>query len=139
MNEVDKIEDETLRKNLINSMNENMQKITKIYKSMELFDFLESFGLIAFVKIYENTTKHFVYYSREFLNNFLKNGQKKNIINDHIIQVNHDNVELFLKYEKPLPGSHNLVLEMISEESNDSSNEYYLTNISQSDISNLFK
>jgi hypothetical protein len=120
----------------------NEYNINQIYSNVSIFNLFEYWASTHYVKIYENTCKKIVYYSREFLNNFLKNITKNdmNIINNNIIKIKYEQVELYVKKDEPLPGSHNNILNIINREKldnelqNDDVNNYYLSNITELDI-----
>jgi len=138
---IHKIQDDEVKTKILDSLDKKLSQIDQIYYSMSLFNYLESFALTTFVKIYEHTTKQYVYYSREYLDNFFKNIPNKTMLKNKVIKVNYEKIELYLKYDDPLPGSHYYVINMINEESqqNDSSNEYNFINITQSDITTLLE
>jgi hypothetical protein len=122
-----------------NTLNKKLNLIKNIYYDISPFNFLESYASITYVKIYEYTTKRFVYYSREYLNNFLKNISSKSFLHNQIIKINYEKIELYIKYNEPLPGSHYNVLDIISKDNTQYNeiNEYNIVNITEFDISTL--
>ena len=135
--------DEKQRKTLYDSLNRDLKQINIIYYDMTTFNYLVSFASISYVKIYEHTSKNFVYYSREYLDNFFplvggggKNISTKTFLKNQIIKINYEKIELYIKYDKPLPGSHYSVINMInnSNSSTELQNEFHIVNISHSDI-----
>ena len=120
----------------------NEYNINQIYSNVSIFNLFEYWASTYYVKIYENTCKQFVFYSREYLNNFLKNIKKNNmnIVNNNIIKIKYELLELYVKYDESLPGSHNNILNMISKEQSDNQslsddvNNYYFSNITELDI-----
>ena len=128
--------------NYISDKKLNEYNINQIYSNVSIFNLFEYWASTYYVKIYENTRKQFVFYSREYLNNFLKNIKKNNmnIINNNIIKIKYESIELYVKYDESLPGSHNNILNMISKEQSDNQslsddvNNYYFSNITELDI-----
>jgi hypothetical protein len=121
---------------------DSAENINQIYSNVSVFNLFEYWASTSYIKIYENTCKKFVYYSREYFNNFLKNITKNNmnILDNNIIKIKYEQVELYTKYDESLPNSHNYILNMINKETLDSEsqiedvNNYYFTNIKEVDI-----
>jgi hypothetical protein len=120
----------------------NNFRISDIYNSVSMFNILEYCASVYYVKIYENTNKKCVYYSREYLNNFIKNKDINIKLDDNnIINITYNGLDLYLKYSEPLPGSHNSVLNMIktdytqnTDDKQETFTDYYFVNISDEDI-----
>jgi hypothetical protein len=105
-----------------------------IYYSFKYIDLFRSIADIYYINIYVQPLNQTVVYSRGILNNYIQ-SIKPNQITDNIIQIDHNNLKLYIKIMDILPNSHNHILLKINNESNN----YYLTNILSNDIEILLK
>jgi len=111
---------------------ERLKSFKEIYYDYNIFNYLESIGSVMYVKIYEKISNNAVYYSREYLQNFV-GSRPVNFNNGKIICINFEGKEIYIKHDKPLPSSHHSILSMIDLESNQS-NSYYFIDLTKSDI-----
>ena len=111
----------------------NYEFTNNIYYSFNIFNFVKSIVNIFFVKIYvkknyiDNNDNNIYYYSREILNNYIKNTNKE-ILQDKYIKCPHEDLYLYIKYEDPILNSQFYILNSI-----DNSN-YYLISLNNEDI-----
>jgi hypothetical protein len=124
---------------------EELNKFLVIYYNFKFNHLINSFANVNFIKIYsviesENIIKNSFIYSRDVLENIIKNPNIKSSIFDiskSIVKFSYENTNLFIKYTNPLPNSHYAIINEInkSEINISESNKYlYYINLFESDI-----
>ena len=89
---------------------------------------------IYYINIYAQPLNKTIIYSRGILNNYMANNKAK-LITNNIIMIDYSDTKLYIKITDILPNSHNHIILMIKNESDN----YYLTNITNNDIELLLK
>lgn len=113
--------------------------INNIYFSFKHFDLIEIFANIYFVKIYAKPINTIIFYSRDILNSYIKDHKHKNIITN-IIELQHNDMKLYIKICDALPESHNCIMTLVNkQEENEQYNNFYIINLSHDDIENINK
>jgi len=105
-----------------------------IYYDFKFINLFLAMSNIYYINIYVQPLNRTMFYSRGILNNYLQ----KNIptpLTNNIIMINYMDMKLYIKITDILPNSHNHIILMIKNESNN----YYLTNINHNDIELLLK
>ncbi len=122
----------------INDLELVLSKYKNIYYDYKYYNLFNSMTNIYYVNIYVQPLNKKVIYSRGILNNIIQkyvSSNKLNIINSNIIQIFYSDMIMFIKIDDILPNSHNHIVLMIG----DISDNYYLTNILNNDIEILLK
>ena len=110
-----------------------LSKYKTVYYDYKYYDLFSSMASIYYIHIYVKPLNKKMIYGRGILNNLIKkqNTDKKlNIINLNIIQIEYNNMMLFIKIDEILPNSQNHINLIVG----DTSDNYYLTNILNNDI-----
>ena len=115
-----------------------LNKYRTIYYDYKYYDLFYTMSNIYYVFIYVQPLNKKMVYSRGILNNIIKKhatNNKLNIINSNIIQIEYNDMILYVKIDEILPNSHNHIIIMTGN----TSDNYYLTNILNNDIEILLK
>lgn len=102
-----------------------------IYYDFKPFNLIESIASVYYVKIYSSQTNSLINYSREILDGFIRN-QKYNIILSNILEIQHQDMKLYIKFSDCLPDSCNYIMSMVGKQSNYM--DFYLVNLDDDDM-----
>ena len=105
-----------------------------IYYNFKFIDLFNTMANIYYINIYVRPLNNIMIYSRGILNNYILNN-KPILITNNIIRIDYLDMQLYIKITDILPNSHNHIILMIKNESDN----YYLTNITTNDIELLLK
>lgn len=135
--------------NIINEYTDKLNKYQYIYYNFKIKNLFESFANVYFIKVFGVTNRekkeyNLSIYSRDLLENFLKNSNiKKYLFNESnsIIKISYETIDIYAKYSQFLPNSHYNILSLIQSEKKtdniekiiDIENVYFI-NLSDSDI-----
>jgi hypothetical protein len=127
----------------LDKKNQKLCSFKNIYYDYNLINYLESVGSVSYVKIYEKLSNKAVYYSRSDLQNFVSSTKHQAINSDkaYFIRIDHEQKEIYIKYDVPLPSSHHSVISMIDNQINSNTNQFnsfYFVDLTKSDIIYLF-
>lgn len=102
-----------------------------IYYDFKPFNLMESIANVYFVKIYSSQTNSLISYSREILDGFIRN-QKYDIILSNILEIQHQDMKLYIKFTDCLPDSCNHIMSMAGKQYNYV--DFYLINLDDDDV-----
>lgn len=132
---LDKAMDSDKYDDIINKFNK------QIYYSIDLFNFIESYANVHYVKIYVKPTNNIIVYSRDILEKYIKSSQYQHEkIKNNLIKCSHEKLVLYIKYtESPINSCYyNIDKALVTNPDiyNNSSglDNLYFTNITNSDI-----
>jgi len=130
----DKNISEELIESSISKIYTKLNSYNTIYYNYRLIDLFKTMADIYYINIYVQPLNKTMLYSRGILNNYIQNNKPK-IITDQLIQITYNDLILYIKITDILPNSHNHIVIMIKNESDN----YYLCNITNNDIELLLK
>lgn len=106
---------------------------SEIYFDFKPFNIIESFANINYVKVYSKPDKSIHYYDRFIIDGFIKDNTYE-LIRSNIIKFNYKDKVLYVKSNDILPGSHYNIMNSIKEQTKDTNDYYYFSNLSDNDI-----
>lgn len=118
----------------------NFKELKDIYYDYNPFNMLQSYARLYFIKIYIKQMNDTMYYSREILDNYVKNNKYK--LSNNIIELCHENLILYIKCCGLLPNSHQDIMSGINinqstQIKNENVGTFYLTDITEEDIKKI--
>lgn len=106
-----------------------LNKYNKIYYDFKLYELITSYININYIKLFAKPLNNTYIYPRDMINGLLN---KYELIENNLIKILNNNLELFVKVSNPLPNSHYQIMDSMPEYK--TSDEFYLTNITEDDI-----
>lgn len=125
--------DKAMETDKYNDIIKNFSK--QIYYNVDLFNFIESYANVHYIKIYVETTKNITVYSRDILEKYIKSSEYKyEKIKNNLIKCKHDNLVLYIKYMDSPINSYYYNIDKAFGNNSSSLDNLYFTNITNSDI-----
>ncbi len=122
---------------LLNKMEDtnifNDVDFSKIYFDFKLYNLIESFANINYVKIYSKPDNSTFYYNRCVIDELVINN-KYELLERGIIKLEYKDKTIYIRRHDILPGSHYNIMNSIKDQRNDTNNYYYYGNLSDNDI-----
>jgi hypothetical protein len=107
----------------------------QIYYNIDLFNFIESYANVHYIKIYVKPTNNITVYSRDILEKYIKSPENLHEkINNNLIKCLHEKMVLYIKYTEAPINSYYYNIDKALGSNSSSLNNLYFTNITKSDI-----